>query len=55
MIDLTTADIANSPVAQAILDAIPKRWPWVKHLFADGAAYCANLAMLKIAQHSIPT
>ncbi|WP_264806558.1 transposase, partial [Acetobacter estunensis] len=23
--------------AQMILDAIRKRWPWVKHLFADGA------------------
>ena len=23
--------------AQAILDGIRKRWPWVKHLFADGA------------------
>jgi putative transposase len=21
----------------AILDAIRKRWPWIKHLFADGA------------------
>ena len=23
--------------AQAILGAIRKRWPWIKHLFADGA------------------
>lgn len=23
--------------AQLILDAIRKRWPWIKHLFADGA------------------
>ncbi len=23
--------------AQMILDAIRKRWPWIKHLFADGA------------------
>src|ERR1700722_2052848 len=37
MVDLTTADIADSAGAQAILDGIRKRWPWVKHLFADGA------------------
>lgn len=37
MVNLTTADIADSTGAQAILDAIRKRWPWVKHLFADGA------------------
>jgi putative transposase len=37
MINLTTADIADSVGAQAILDAIRRRWPWVKHLFADGA------------------
>jgi transposase len=37
MINLTTADMADSTGAQAILDAIRKRWPWIKHLFADGA------------------
>jgi putative transposase len=37
MVNLTTADIADSAGAQAILDAIRKRWPWIKHLFADGA------------------
>ena len=37
MINLTPADISNSAGAQQILDAIRKRWPWVKHLFADGA------------------
>ena len=37
IVNLTTADIADSAGAQAILDAIRKRWPWVKHLFADGA------------------
>ena len=35
MVNLTTADISDSAGAQAILDAIRKRWPWVKHLFAD--------------------
>ena len=37
MVNLTTADISDSAGAQAILDAMRKRWPWVKHLFADGA------------------
>ncbi|WP_429098284.1 transposase, partial [Aminobacter sp. BE322] len=31
------ADISDSAGAQTILDGIRKRWPWVKHLFADGA------------------
>jgi hypothetical protein len=34
MVNLTLADSAG---AQIILDGIRKRWPWVKHLFADGA------------------
>ena len=37
MVNLTTADISDSAGAQMILGAIRKRWPWVKHLFADGA------------------
>lgn len=37
MVNLTPADISNSAGAQMILDAIRKRWPWVKHLFADSA------------------
>ncbi len=37
MVNLSTADISDSAGAQAILNAIRKRWPWVKHLFADGA------------------
>jgi transposase len=37
MVDPTSADIFDSAGAQAILDAIRKRWPWVKHLFADAA------------------
>jgi hypothetical protein len=31
------ADIADSAGAQMILDSVRKRWPWLKHLFADGA------------------
>lgn len=37
MVNLTPADIADSAGAQVVLDGIRKRWPWVKHLFADGA------------------
>jgi putative transposase len=36
-VNLTTADISDSAGAQPILDAIRKRWPWMKRLFADGA------------------
>ncbi|SER22586.1 transposase, partial [Sphingobium sp. YR768] len=31
------ADISDSAGAQTIVTAIRKRWPWLKHLFADGA------------------
>jgi len=37
MVNLTTADISDSAGAQALLDAVHKRWPGVKHLFADSA------------------
>jgi transposase len=37
VVNLTPADISDSAGAQRILDAIRKRWPWLKHLFADGA------------------
>jgi hypothetical protein len=37
MVNLTPADVVDSTGAQAILDALRKRWPWIKHLFADGA------------------
>lgn len=37
MVNLTTADIPDSAGAQAVLDGIARRWPWVRHLFADGA------------------
>jgi transposase len=37
LVNLTTADIADSTGAQVVLEALRKRWPWVKHLFADGA------------------
>jgi putative transposase len=37
MVNLTTADISDSAGGQAIVVAVRKRWPWLKHLFADGA------------------
>jgi len=37
MVNLTTADISDSAGAQEIVAGIRKRWPWLKHLFADGA------------------
>jgi hypothetical protein len=37
MVNLTPADISDLAGAQAILDAVRKRRPWVKHLFADAA------------------
>ncbi len=37
MVNLTTADISDSAGGQMILEGIRKRWPWIKHLFADGA------------------
>jgi len=36
-VNLTPADIAGSTGAQLVLDALVKRWPWVKHLFGDAA------------------
>jgi putative transposase len=37
MVNLTPADLCDSAGAQMILDAIRQRWPWLKHLFGDGA------------------
>jgi hypothetical protein len=36
MVNLTPANISDSTGAQAILDSIRKRWPWVKHLDISG-------------------
>ena len=35
MVNLSAADVSDSAGAQTILTAIRKRWPWLKHLFAD--------------------
>lgn len=47
-VNLTPADISDSAGAQAILDALRKRWPWIRHLFADGA-YARTQLMDKAA------
>ena len=48
MINLTPADISDSAGAQLILDAVRKRWPWLKHLFAVGT-YDRTVLMDKAA------
>jgi transposase len=50
MVNLTPADLSDSAGAQMILDAIRKRWPWIKHFFADGA-YDRTQLMDKAAFH----
>jgi transposase len=37
MVNLTPADVPDSAGAQTVPDAIRKRWPWLKHPFADAA------------------
>lgn len=37
MVNLTPADIVDSTGAIAVLDALKKRWPGLRHFFADGA------------------
>ncbi len=37
MVNLTPADVQDAAGAEQIIKAIRKRWPWLKHLFADGA------------------
>lgn len=37
MVHLTPADVADSTGAMAVLDALKRRWPDIKRLFADGA------------------
>ena len=46
--NLTPADVADSTGAKLVLDALQKRWPWVKHLFGD-AAYDRRTLMDKVA------
>jgi hypothetical protein len=47
MVNLTTAEVQDAAGAEQIITAIRQRWPWLKHLFADGAyagAFAAALA-----------
>lgn len=37
MVNLTPADVQDAEGAEAIIKAIRRRWPWLRHLFADGA------------------
>ena len=46
MVNLTAADVQDAQGAEAIVKAVRRRWPWLKHLFADGAYHCGRLASL---------
>ena len=46
MVNLTTADVQDAAGAADIVKAILQRWPWLKHLFADGAYDRGRLASL---------
>ncbi len=37
MVNLAPADVQDAAGAERIIAAIRKRWPWLKHLLADGA------------------
>jgi putative transposase len=37
LVNLTPADLSDSAGGQILLDGLRARWPWVKHLFGDGA------------------
>lgn len=43
MVNVTPADVSDRAGAQTILDAIRKRWPWLKHLLADAGYDRATL------------
>lgn len=44
MVNLTSADVQDAAGAEHIVAAVRKRWPWLKHLFADGAYDRGRLA-----------
>lgn len=46
MVNLTAADVQDAAGAELILKAVRKRWPWLTHLFADGAYDRGRLASL---------
>jgi hypothetical protein len=37
MVNLTAADVQDAQGAEQIIKAVRQRWPFLKHLFADGA------------------
>src|SRR5215207_5662987 len=37
MVNLTPANVQDAEGAEEIIKAIRQRWPWLRHLFADGA------------------
>ena len=46
IVNLTAADVQDAAGAEEIFRAVRKRWPWLKHLFADGAYDRGRLASL---------
>lgn len=46
MVSLTAADVQDAAGAEEIVKAVRRRWPWLKHLFADGAYDRGRLASL---------
>src|SRR5918995_1404653 len=50
MVTLTPADVQDAEGAEAIIKAIRRCWPWLKHLFADGA-YDRGKLMSAAAYH----
>ena len=37
LVNLTPADVQDAAGAEQIIAAVRRRWPWLNHLFADGA------------------
>lgn len=37
MVNLTAADVQNAAGAEQIIKTVRQQWPWLRHLFADGA------------------
>ena len=37
MVTLTPAEVQDARGAERIIAAVRRRWPWLKHLLADGA------------------
>ena len=50
MLNLTSADVQDAAGAELIVKAIRKRWPWLKHFFADGAYDRGKLVSLAAYQ-----